>query len=258
QSLIPSMNFRLAQPEVLIDLNRVDSLAYIKEESDAVVIGAMTRQRRLDSHPAVATRLPLLAETMPWVAHPQIRNRGTVGGSLAHADPASELPAVMTALGAEFVISGEDGNRSVPANEFFTGLFGTAMEPTELLKEIRVPAQTPGSGWAFEEVARRHGDFALVGVAVNMTVDAQAECRAVSVVLLSVGGGPVDAIECAAALRGSVATDDLIDEAAGLAAEQDIDPPADIHASASYRRQLARVLTRRTLRRALARCSTGE
>ena len=167
QSLIPAMNFRLAQPAALVDLNGVPELAFVREEAEGgeLRLGALTRHRTLETHPLVRQRAPLLAETMPHVAHPQIRTRGTVGGSLAHADPAAELPAVMTTLGARFRVQGPAGERWVAAGEFFTGLFATVLEPGELVVEIAVPALAPRTGWAFDEVARRHGDYALVGAA---------------------------------------------------------------------------------------------
>ena len=159
QSLIPTMNFRLAQPGVLIDLNHIPNLFYIRPiEAGGLRIGAMTRQRQVERDPLVAERAPLIHETMPYIAHSQIRNRGTFGGSLAHADPAAELPAVTTALNARFHARSQAGERWLPANEFFVSLFTTALEPDELLVEIELPAMPPRSGWAFTEMARRHGD----------------------------------------------------------------------------------------------------
>jgi carbon-monoxide dehydrogenase medium subunit len=254
QSLVPAMNFRLARPEVLVDLNRLDPLAYIHETPEGGLrIGAMTRQRSAERSPVVASRASLLAEAMPWVAHPQIRNRGTVGGSLAHADPAAELPAVMIALDARFVLQSSTATRTVPAQDFFTGILSTALEPNELLTEVRLPPSSARTGTAFMELARRHGDFALVGVAVAMVLDKGGECRSARIVLLSVGDGPVLATRAMAALVGSVPTAPRIEEAARLAAETEIDPPSDIHASSAYRRHLAKVLVRRALTRAAER-----
>src|SRR5881628_249850 len=167
QSLIPAMNFRLARPAALVDLNRIPELSYVRAEPDggALVIGAMTRQRALERSDVVRRAAPLMAEAMPYVAHPQIRNRGTVGGSVAHADPAAELPAVTLALEARFRARSRSGERTIPAAEFFKGLLETALEPDELLVEIAIPHSPARSGYAFAEVARRHGDYALVGVA---------------------------------------------------------------------------------------------
>ncbi|HYK82295.1 MAG TPA: xanthine dehydrogenase family protein subunit M [Gemmatimonadales bacterium] len=250
QSLIPAMNFRLARPAILVDLNGLAELAYIRAEADGLKIGAMTRQHAVETSEVVRRRAPLVHEAMPFVAHRQIRNRGTVGGSIAHADPAAELPAVMLALGARFQVRSRVSTRSLAADEFFTGLFATALAPDELLVEIAVPALAPESGCAFTEVARRHGDFALAGVAAVMTLDSGGRCRAVRIALCSVGDGPVLARAAAAVLDGQVPTPEAIRAAADAAARRDVDPPGDIHASAAYRRHLAGVLTRRALERA--------
>ncbi|HEX7243036.1 MAG TPA: xanthine dehydrogenase family protein subunit M [Longimicrobiaceae bacterium] len=252
QSLVPAMNFRLAQPAVLVDLNRVEELDYLREEPGLLRVGAMTRQRAAERSDAVARGAPLLAGTLPWVAHPQIRNRGTVGGSVAHADPAAEIPTVMLALDARFLLRGPGGERTVRAEEFFTGLFGTSLEPDEILVEVEIPAPGPGSGWAFDEVSRRHGDYALAGAAAVVTLDGAGRCTDARVVLLSVGGGPVLAAGAAAALVGEAPSEDAV-RAAADAVGREIDPPADIHASAAYRRRLAEVLVRRVLPRAFER-----
>jgi CO/xanthine dehydrogenase FAD-binding subunit len=254
QSLVPAMNFRLARPGVLVDLNALGALASIEETADGGLrIGAMTRQRAVERSPAVARRAPLLAEAMPWIAHPQIRNRGTVGGSLAHADPSAELPAVMLALDARFVARSRGGARTIPASEFFTGILSTALEPTELLAAVEIPARARHSGAAFVEVARRHGDYALVGVAAEVVLDEQGTCAAARIALLSVGDTPVLAGNAMSALVGRKPDPTAIDEAARAAAERDIEPPSDIHASTAYRRHLAAVLVGRALRAALLR-----
>src|SRR5207249_8177333 len=170
QSFIPAMNFRLARPAVLVDLNRIAALAYVRPESGGVAIGAMTRQRTVEQSEVVARAAPLLAEAMPSIAHPQIRNRGTVGGSLAHADPSAELPAVALALETRFRAKSVTGERWIPAGEFFKGMLETALEPGELLVEIAIPPLPARSGTAFLEMARRHGDYALVGVAAVVTL----------------------------------------------------------------------------------------
>jgi carbon-monoxide dehydrogenase medium subunit len=253
QSLVPAMNFRLAAPAVLIDLNRIPGLDGVAEVEGGLRMGAMVRQRAAERSPLVASRAALLAETLPYVAHAQIRNRGTIGGSIAHADPAAELPAVMVALDARFHLRGPGGRRVVTAGDFFTGLFGTALEAEEMLMEVEIPPAAPRTGWAFDEVSRRHGDYALAGIAATVRVDDAGRCIAARIALLSVGDGPVLAAQAAAALIGSEPTDAAIRAAAEAAAQRDIDPPGDIHASPAYRRQLTDVLVRRVLPRAFAR-----
>jgi CO/xanthine dehydrogenase FAD-binding subunit len=255
QSLIPAMNFRLAQPAVLVDLGDLDELRFIRETEGGLAIGAMATHSDVERSAGVKERAPLLAEAMPWIAHLQIRNRGTMGGSLAHADPASELPAVMLALDARLHLRGPGGDRTVPFCDFCTGLFSTALAPDELVTAVEIPTLPNGTGCAFKEVSRRHGDFALVGVCAVLTLDAGGTCTRASVTLLSVGDGPVCANTAEDLLLGRPPTADAIREAAEAAATRDIDPPADIHASAPYRRQLARVLTTRALETATRRAT---
>jgi CO/xanthine dehydrogenase FAD-binding subunit len=256
QSLIPTMNFRLAQPSVLVDLNNVSELFYIRPDEDGGLrFGAMTRQSQLERDPLVAERAPLLHETVPHIAHPQIRNRGTYGGSLAHADPAAELPAVTVALGGRLRLQSRAGDRWVPATDFYLGLFATALQPDELVVEIALPKLPPRSGWAFEEVARRRGDYALVGVAAVVTLDGSNRCQQARLVFLSVGDRPMEAHRAAELLQGQSPTPEAIQAAAETAANADIDPGSDIHASAEFRRHLARVLARRALTRAFKRAS---
>ncbi len=249
QSLIPAMNFRLAQPELLIDLGNLDELRGIREcEHGGLMIGAMTTHREVERSELVARHAPLLAEVMPWIAHAQIRNRGTLGGSLAHADPAAELPSVMQVLGAVMHARGPDGERTIPVDDFYVGLFTTDLEPDELLTAIEIPPVAAGSRCAFEEVARRHGDFALVGVAVIIEPDDDGAIAGARISLLSVGDGPVLAERAMEGLVGRTLSDEAICAAAREAAE-DLDPPDDIHASPEFRRHLAEVLTARALQR---------
>ncbi len=256
QSLVPTMNFRLAQPAVLIDLNRIAELAYIRPgQTSGIEIGAMARQRTLERDDSVRALAPLISETMPFVAHPQIRNRGTVGGSIAHADPAAELPAVMLALAAKFRIQSASESRWVAAEDFFIDLFMTELQPEELLTEIAVPPLPPRSGYAFVEVARRHGDYALVGVAAVVTLDENADCCDARLVLMSVGNGPTAAVQACDSLLGQKFSPATIQKAAEIAGEKDIDPPADMHASSTFRRHLVKVLTRRALAIAATRAS---
>ena len=252
QSLIPAMNFRLAAPAALVDLNGLTELAGISERGSVIRIGALTRHRAVERDPVIRRKVPLLSETMPYIAHPQIRTRGTIGGSLAHADPAAELPAVMVALDAEVVLNSVRGERRLRAGDFFTGLFQTALEPGELIVAVEIPAQPPKTGWAFEEFSRRHGDFALVGVAVTVAVDPKGSCAGARLALLSVGEGPVLATGAMEQLRGSDLGVEAIAAAAARVARE-IDPPSDIHATTAYRRQLANVLTRRAMTRAAVR-----
>ena len=248
QSLIPAMNFRLAEPSLLVDLGAIDELKGIRSMDDGGLwIGAMTRQRDLERSPLIRDEIPLLAGAMPLIAHPQIRNRGTIGGSLAHADPAAELPAVVLALDAVFVVKGPDGERRIPAPEFYYGLFATALEPDELLVAIEVPAAPEGSFYAIDEVSRRHGDFALAGVAVSLRMAGGAVAD-VSIGLFSLSDGPELSTDGAACLLGEPLTDSAI-RASAEATAAALDPPGDIHATPEYRRHLARVLTRRTLER---------
>jgi len=256
QSLIPMMNFRLAQPAVLVDLNNISNLFYIRPDGNGngdLSVGAMTRQRQLERDPLVAERAPLIQAAMPQLATPAIRSRGTIGGSIAHADPSAELVAVSVALDARFRLRNQARERWVQADEFFVGMFTTLLEPDELLVEIALPAMPPRSGWSFLEVARRHHDFALVGVTAVVALDAKGQCQQARLVLFSVGDGPVLARQAAQTLVGQAPTPEIIRAAAEAAATADIDPGSDIHASAEYRRHLANVLSRRALTQAFER-----
>jgi aerobic carbon-monoxide dehydrogenase medium subunit len=255
QSLIPLLNMRLVTPRHLVDLNRVRELAYVEERDGGVAIGAMTRQRTLERSELVRARLPLLADAIPWVGHVPIRTRGTVGGSLAHADPAAELPAVVVALEARVTIRGPAGVRTIAAADLFRDALTTTLAPGELLAEVWLPAAPPATGAAWLELARRHGDFALVGVGAQLTLagDAVREAR---LVVAGAGGAPVRARAVEAALVGHALTPDRL-AAAAAAVREAIDPSGDIHASAAYRRQVAGVLAARALRRAAERAASA-
>jgi carbon-monoxide dehydrogenase medium subunit len=257
QSLVPAMNFRVVQPGVLIDLNRVGELTYIHENEVTLHIGAMTRERQLEFDPVIARRTPLLAEAMPHVAHPQIRNRGTLGGSLANADPAAELPVIMLALGARLKIRNADGERWADARDFFVGMFATDLAADEMLVEIELPSTSSNTGWCFMEVAPRAGDYALMGVAAMVTLDEDRRCKHARLVYLNAGDGPVEAREAGSALEGKVPDDQSIDEAADLASQKEINPFGNIHTSPEFQRHLARVLTRKTLKQATERANKG-
>ncbi len=255
QSLIPMMNFRLAQPAVLVDLNKLAELSFIRSEKDGELrIGAMTRHFEVEHDDLVAEHAPLVHETMPKVATPQIRSRGTFGGSIAHADPAAELTTICVALDGRFRCQSARGERWVPAQDFFLGMFTSVLEPDEILVEIAIPPMAPRTGWALEEAARRAIDFALVGVAAVVTLDAQDCCECARLVFFSVGDGPVEVVKATEMLTGKEGTPDLI-RAAAEAVTEELDPSADIHASVKYRLHLARVLARRALEKAFARAA---
>jgi aerobic carbon-monoxide dehydrogenase medium subunit len=250
QSLIPLLNFRLARPALLVDLNRIGELAYVTPRDGGVAIGAMTRQATLERHPGLANSQPLLCEAVRWVGHPAIRSRGTLGGSLAHADPAAELPAVAVCLDARLSVVGPGGRRSLAAEDFFVGYLSTVLEPDEILVETWLPDLAPGTGQAWLELARRHGDFALAGVAVSLSVQ-QERVETARIVLTGVGGTPVRVREAETMLMGSSASERVV--AAADAVRSAIDPDADIHASKAYRTHLAGVLTERAIRLAYER-----
>lgn len=252
QSLVPMMNMRLVRPRCIIDINRVGELDYIRDNDGGLSIGALTRQRTVENSPLVRSRCPLLFETVPNIANFQIRNRGTVGGSLVHADPAADIPAVVSVLGAELIVASSQGERVIPAEEFFVTYFTTSMEPSELLQEIRFPPWPARRGSAFMKVSRRHGDFALVGIAAHLTLDQIGTCTDAGIAFLGVGGTPVRTPQAEDKLVGSKVEDEIIEQAAGQAMEE-IEPESDVHASAEYRRHVTGVLLRRALKIALER-----
>jgi CO/xanthine dehydrogenase FAD-binding subunit len=246
------MNFRLARPEFLIDLNRVPGLDTLTESHESLVVGAMTRQRSLERSELVRQHYPLLWEAIPLIGHLAIRNRGTVGGSIAHADPAAELPAILLAHGGSVVVEGPQGRREIAAEDFFLTYFTTALAANEILTEVRFPRWPPGTGWCFLEESRRHGDFAMVGVAALVTLDAAGCCTRVAVTLTGVGGTPYKVATATDLLVGHTPDAARIAEVARVAAD-DIEPDGDIHASAEFRRHLSAVLTRRALQKAITR-----
>ena len=244
QSLVPLLNFRLARPTVLVDLNRIAALGGIAVENGALRIGSMARQAAVEADDRVARGWPLLTEAIGHIAHPQIRNRGTVGGSLAHNDPAAELPAIMLALDAEMTALGPQGTRTVPAGEFFAGTMETALALDELLTEIRVPALPEGTGWGFREAARRQGDFALVAVAVLLRPSGGASGIDTRIVVTGTGDGPARMREAEAVLAERGADGDACEAAGNAAAEASL-PADDPHVPAWYRQKLVAALTRR-------------
>jgi aerobic carbon-monoxide dehydrogenase medium subunit len=248
QSLIPLLALRLARPAVLVDINGLDELAGVSVKDRQVTVGAMTREYMAEESETVAAALPLLASALPLIGHEAIRSRGTLGGSMAHADPAAELPAVARALDAEFVVRSQSGERVIPAAEWFEGYLTTARRPDEILVEVRFPVAEPGTGVAFLEIARRHGDFAMVGLATSLTLTDGTITDA----RLAFSGVADVAVRAAAAeslLVGQQPSAELFAEAARLAAEP-LKPPADLHGSSDYRKKVAAALVRRGLRAA--------
>jgi len=249
QSLMPLLNFRLSRPAALVDLNRIPSLAYVREQDGQVRFGAMTRQRTIEFSPVVRERVPLLGEATRWVGHLPIRTRGTIGGSIAHADPAAECPAVLTALEGEVVARGPKGERVVKVKDLFQTYLATNLTPDEILVEVRMPAMPAGAGYAFEEFARRHGDFAIVGIAAVIVKDGS---RCALARLATAGTGPVPVrLRAAEEILERDGLSDAAIEAASRRASELVSPDSDIHASADYRRHLTGVLTKRALKRAL-------
>jgi CO/xanthine dehydrogenase FAD-binding subunit len=251
QSLVPMMNFRIIHPRYLIDLNRIPELAYIRIEKGGLRIGAMARHREVEHSEIISAHWPLLAEVMKHVAHVQIRSRGTIGGSLSHADPSAELPAAIAALDAELVLQSLSATRTLRADEYFVGALETAAQADELLVEIRIPALPAGTSAAFDELSRRRGDFAIVGVAAIVKCDASGEVSFARLTFTGVDEKFVRAHRAEERLLGRKATPALIAEAARIAAS-DLAPPSDIHASGRYRRDVAEVVAMRVMSRAVA------
>jgi carbon-monoxide dehydrogenase medium subunit len=252
QSLIPLLNFRLAHPEALIDINRILELAGIRADDGGVAMGALTRQHAVERSEAVRTRVPIVAEACRLIGHLPIRHRGTIGGNLAHADPASELPAVMLALEAQLTVASTKGTRTLSADRFFVGPLSTALRTGEMLTEIRVPGLPARTGGAFVEMARRAGDYALVGVAALITLDASGRCQRARVALCGVGPTPIRAGAAEDALVGQAPAGAALDEAAARAAAA-TSPPSDLHGSAEFRRKLARHFARQAIATAAQR-----
>jgi aerobic carbon-monoxide dehydrogenase medium subunit len=255
QSLIPLLALRLARPALLIDINGISELSGVAASDGWVTIGAMTREYVAEESEILASSVPLLTMALPFIGHEAIRSRGTIGGSLAHADPAAELPAVARALDAEFVVRSQTGERVIPAAEWFEGYLTTARRSDELLVEVRLPAAAPGTGVSFAEVARRHGDFAIVALAASMALS-DGVISAARLAFAGLSDVPVRATEAEDLLVGEAPSGELFEEAARRATE-DVDPPADLHGSAEYRRKVAATLVRRGLRAAADNASRG-
>ena len=254
QSLVPLMNFRLARPGRLIDINGVEALGRIKVDNGRLLLGAMVRHAQVEHSNDIAARWSLLHEAIAWVGHSQIRNRGTVGGSVAHADPAAELPCAFAALDARFHVLSKRGPRVLRWDQVFVSEFTTSLAPDELLTAVEVPPQDPSAGVAFVEYARRHGDFALGGAAVSITLARNGTCADVAIALLSAGSRPVRAEEAERRLKGSRADEEDIRQASA-AAVHGLHPTSDLHGSSEYRVKLLQVMTERALTKAAQRAT---
>jgi len=247
QSLIPMMKLRLARPAILIDINRISGLSHIKEEDGYLKIGGLTREAELELSPLVRSKYPILADTTHVIADPQVRNLATVGGNLAHGDPANDHPATMIALGAQVVANGPKGERVIPIDNFFVSLFTTALKPDEILTEIRVPVPPPRSAGAYLKLERKVGDFATAAVAVQVTLDENGACQKVGMGLTNVGATPIKARKAEDFLRGKKLDDAAIAQAAQLAADE-AEPSADLRGPVEYKKGLVKELAKRALR----------
>jgi len=256
QSLIPMMKLRLASPQQVVDINRIPGLDYISEADGALRIGALVRESDLEASPLIKSRFPILVDTTQVIADPLVRNQATVCGNLAHGDPANDHPATMLALGATIVAASSRGEREIPVEGFFTGLFATALEADEILKEIRIPIPPPASGGAYRKMERKVGDYATAGVAVQITLDGSGRCQRAGVGLTNVGFMPIKATATEAFLAGKTLDEAAIKQAAEVAAGESR-PFDDIRGPAEYKRDLVRVLTARALNQALSRAKGG-
>lgn len=251
-SLIPMMKLRLAAPATLIDINGIPGLDFIAESDGFLRIGALTREAALEEATLIRSSYPIIYETAKMIADPQVRNLATVGGNLAHGDPGNDHPATMLALGARVKVVGPQGERIIPITDFFVDFFTTALAPDEILTEIQIPIPPAGSGGAYLKLERKVGDYAVAGVAAQVTLDPQGVCRYAGIGLTNVGPVPLKATEAEARLRGSVLDENAIGEAARLAADAS-DPAADLRGSEAYKRAMVKELTKRALRRAAER-----
>jgi aerobic carbon-monoxide dehydrogenase medium subunit len=251
QSLMPLLNMRLARPNIVVDINRIKELNYVRASDGGIAIGALARQRALQTEKLIAERAPILQEAAYYIAHPQIRSRGTICGSIAHADPAAELPALALALDAEMTLTSAKAPRTVGAETFFQSFFTTALEANEILTEVRFPAPPKDSAWSVIEISRRHGDFAIAGIVAGLALDPDRQViRRARLVYFGVGPTPIRVKAAEDALIGQAVAEPAF-EAAAQSAKQGIDPSNDIHASEEYRRAVAATLTKRALRAAL-------
>lgn len=250
-SLLPMMKLRLAQPSHLVDINKIPGLSYVKEEGGFLKIGALTREVELEESDIIRKKYPIFTDASKLIADPQVRNLGTIGGNIAHGDAANDHPAVMLALRAEVVITGEGGSRTVPIDEFFFGFYSTAVKHGEILTEIRIPSVGKGSGGAYHKIERKVGDYATAGVAVQITMDGDM-CKEIGIALTNVNATPLRAKRSEDALRGKKVTDDLIAQA-GQYASEDCNPSDDLRGSADFKRSLVKTITKRMIAKAISR-----
>ena len=257
QSLVPMMNFRLARPEILIDISAIKELEYIKTEGDELVIGALARERDIEQSPLVLEKWPFLSKAISFIGHSAIRNRGTIGGSLVHADPSAEIPTSLCALNGNVKVVGPSGEKILEPEEFFLTYLTTSLEPSDLLVEVRIPALPEKTGWSFGELSRRSGDFAIVAVGILLFTETTGVCREARISMGGVAPTPVRAEEAEALLAGQKITKKLIAAAAQQAAEE-TDTEPDYHASAEYRMDMARVYVQRGLQEACNMINGGQ
>jgi len=256
QSLIPAMNFRMARPAALVDLNKVKELFYIKPTSEGgLAIGTMTRVSTVEHSAAVAERFPLIVETVKYIAHDQIRHRGTFGGAMAHADPAAQLPAISVALKAQLGVKSKKGERTVSADDFYTGPFMTVLEPEDMLAEVILPPMAPRTAGSYKQVSRQRGGYAQAAAISVVTLDDRKRCKEVRLVLFSVGETPILSQYASKVLVGNEPTAAAIAEVAAGVAKNEVDPGTDLHGTTEYRRNLVNVLVGRSLTEAFARAS---
>ena len=258
QSFVPLLNMRLAAPSYIVDINHISELHYFETEPDYLAIGAIARQRQIERSLLVQEKHPLLVEVIKHIGHMQIRNRGTVVGSIAHADPAAELPALLTCLDGEVLAQSMHGERVIKAGEFFTGYLSTALEAGEMLTEVRFPWLSPNAGWSFMEFARRSGDYALVGAVAVLTPAADDTCKSANIAYLGVAGSPMRAHAIEQLLVGTKLDPQTLEDAAGAARDVVGEDMQDVHATVAYRRELTAELTRRVLKQAWERCERQE
>ncbi|MEX0665115.1 MAG: xanthine dehydrogenase family protein subunit M [Acidimicrobiia bacterium] len=257
QSLLPLLNLRLARPQVVVDVNGVGELDHVDIEDGVVRIGAITRHRRVELDPQLGSAVPLLVEAARYVGHPHIRNRATVGGSIAHADPVAEFGAVLVALEGRVVVQGPHGRRTIPADEWYQGYFTTAIQPGEMLLEVELPTSPPGSGHAFREFAPRHGDFAVAGVAAVFE-RSNGSCARARLAACGVGSVPVDLADAANTVVGATGLDDAALREVAQRVGDAVQPVDDVHGSAEYRRELTQLLAVDALRAAWERSEQGD
>ncbi len=255
-SLIPAMKLRFAMPEYLIDISGIDGLEYIHEKDGQLKIGAMTRESSLEESNLIKDNYPLLLDTVKMIADPQVRNMATVGGNLAHGDPANDHPATMIALGASVVVEGPNGSREIGIDDFFTDFFTTALEDNEILTEIRIPASQPGSGGAYQKIERKVGDYATAAVACQLSLEADGKIQQIGIGLTNVGPVPIRSVGAEGNLRGKTPDDSLIQESGRLAAEE-CNPVDDLRGSADYKRDLVNELTQRAIKISIERAERG-